>query len=71
MLHHVLPLNAPKAFYLTITVRLLEPRHLAEDYPITTFFENKRFSSVYWKWTNKIQGSTRQLLKTLKPFELT
>ena len=30
-----------------ITVRLLEPGHLEEDYPITitTFFENKRFSS--------------------------
>ena len=28
-----------------ITVRLLEPGHLEEDYPITTVFENKRFST--------------------------
>ena len=30
-----------------ITVRLLEPGHLEEDYPITTVFENKRFST-FW-----------------------
>ena len=28
-----------------ITVRLLEQVHLEEDYPITTVFENKRFST--------------------------
>ena len=27
----------------TVTVPLLETGHLEEDYPITTFFENKRF----------------------------
>ena len=27
------------------TVQLLELGHFGEDYPITTFFENKRFSS--------------------------
>ena len=26
-----------------VTVQLLELGHLGEDYPITTFFENKRF----------------------------
>ena len=30
-----------------ITVWLLEPGHLEEEYPITTFFENKRFSSIF------------------------
>ena len=29
------------------TVRLLEPGHLEEDYPITTFFKNKRFLSFF------------------------
>ena len=32
------------------TVQLLELGHFEEDYPITTFFENKRFSS-FCKWT--------------------
>ena len=27
------------------TVQLLEPEHMKEDYPITMFFENKRFST--------------------------
>ena len=31
----------------TITVRLQEPGHLEEDYEITTFFENKGFSSFF------------------------
>ena len=31
----------------TFTIRLLEPWHLEEDYPITTFFESKRFSSFF------------------------
>ena len=47
MLHHLLLLNVAEAFYLTVTVRLLEPGYFAEDYPITTFFENKRFSSFF------------------------
>jgi len=36
-------------FYVVviITVRLLEPGHLEEDYPITTVFENKRFSTFF------------------------
>ena len=29
---------------ISVTVRLLEPGHLEEDYPITMFFANKRFS---------------------------
>ena len=40
--------------------------HLEEDYPMTMFSENNRFSI-----TDKIQGSTMQTLKTLKQFELT
>ena len=31
-----------------ISVRLLEPGYLDEDYPITTVFENERFSSVFF-----------------------
>ena len=27
--------------FILLTVRLLESGHLEEDYPITTFFENK------------------------------
>ena len=34
-------------FDRSISVRLLEPGHLEEDYPITTFFENKRFSRFF------------------------
>ena len=30
---------------ILFTVRLVEPGHLEEDYPFTTVFENKRFSS--------------------------
>ena len=36
-------------FARSISVRLLEPGHLEEDYPITTFFENKRFSRFFPK----------------------
>ena len=32
-------------FFLWLMVQLLEPGHLEKDYPITTVFENKRFSS--------------------------
>ena len=35
-------------------MRLLEPGHLDEDYPIKTVFENKRFSSIFCKRTNNI-----------------
>ena len=34
-------------------MRLLEPRHLEEDYPITTFFETKD-SQGFCKRTNNI-----------------
>ena len=30
-----------------LTERLLEPGHVEEDYPITTFFENKGFSICF------------------------
>ena len=34
--------KAKMAFiFILLTVRLLESGHLEEDYPITTFFENK------------------------------
>ena len=33
--------------FILLTVRLLESGHLEEDYPITTLFENKRFSSFF------------------------
>ena len=58
---------------INLTVQLLKPGHSGEDFlsRLTTFFENKRFSSFFCKWTNKIQGSTIQPLKTLKLFELT
>ena len=36
-------------FARSISVRVLEPGHLKEDYPITTFFENKRFSRFFPK----------------------
>lgn len=49
----------------------LEPGHLTEDYPIAMFFEDKRFSSVFWKWNNKIQGLSMQMLKSFKGFEFT
>ena len=32
---------------ISFTMRLFEPGHLKEDYPITTLFENKRFSGVF------------------------
>ena len=34
-------------FARSISVRVLEPGHLKEDYPITTFFKNKRFSRFF------------------------
>ena len=46
-----------------LKVRLLELGHLKEDYPTIRFFFAKR--------TSKIQASAMQLLKTLKPFEIT
>ena len=57
-----------------ITVRLFEPGHLEEDYPITTFFLKAIDSQVLFVFANgpnNIQGSTIQPLKTLKPFERT
>ena len=48
-------ISVPSTFYASLlTVRLLEPGHLGEDYRITTFFGNKRFSSFFCKRTNKI-----------------
>ena len=38
------------------------------DCPIKTISENKRFLA---KWTNKVENSAMQPLKTLKPFDLT
>ena len=38
---------------LSLTVRQLEPRHLEEDYPITMFFENKRFSLFFFFFGNE------------------
>ena len=35
--------------YRKVTVRLLAPGHLEKNYPITSFFENKRFSSFFAK----------------------
>ena len=46
-------------------VGLLEPGHLGEDYPSQHFLKMKD-SQVFCKWTNKIQGSSVQPLKTLK-----
>jgi len=37
-----------------VTVRLLEPGHLDEDYPITTLFENEEFSSFFANRPTKI-----------------
>ena len=61
--------NFEVTFYSTC--ELLQLRHLADNYPITTFSENKRFSIFFCKQTSEIQGSSMQLLKTLKPFEPT
>ena len=59
------------AVQCSFKVQIIKPGHLDEDYPITTFFEHKRFSSSFCKRANKIQGSNMQLLKTLKHFEHT
>ena len=37
-----------------VTVQLLEPGHLEEDYPITTVFEKKKIFKFFWKRTNNI-----------------
>ena len=50
-----------------LTVLTLKPGHLEEDYPMTMFSENNRFSS----FLQTDQGSTMQTLNTLKQFELT
>ena len=51
--------------------QVLNLTHLEEIYPITMFFESKKFSFLKCKQANKTQGSTMQRLKILKPFELT
>ena len=52
-----------------------KPAPLEEDCPLTTFAENKRFSSfIFFYFANgpiKFKYSTVQTLKTIKPFELT
>ena len=56
----------------TVTVRLHEPRHLEEDYPITrVFFENKRFPSFFASGPIKFKAQLCKPVKILKPFELT
>ena len=45
--------------------------HLEENCPITTFSQNKRFSSVFADRLIKFKYSTMQPLKFLKPFKLT
>ena len=52
-------------------MRTLKPGHLGEDRPITTFSQNKRFSSVFADGPIKLKYPTMQPLKFLKPFELT
>lgn len=46
---YLLPKIVVTSQYDDITVRLLEPGHLEEDYPmtITAFLKNKRFSSFF------------------------
>ena len=53
-------------FVTVVTVRLLEPGHLDEDYPISTLFENKGFSSFFTNRPIKIdvQPCNRWKLKT-------
>ena len=48
-----------------IAVWTLKLGHMEEDCLITMFSENKRFSSFFFKQTNKIQGSTKQPLRTV------
>ena len=55
---------------VSLIMWLLEPKHLEKDYPITTFFENKRFSRFFWNGTNKIQGSTMQYTTSCLSFFL-
>ena len=45
--------------------------HLEENCPITTFSQNKRFSSVFADRPIKVKYSIMQPLKFLKPFKLT
>ena len=59
----------------TFTVRLLEPGDLKVEYPIITFFEKKKKQQFFFyangPKTFKVQLYKVQLLKTLKPFEIT
>ena len=55
--------------WITVTVRLLKPGPLVEDYPITTFFESKILNFFFL--ANGLIKLTMQLLRTLKPFEVT
>ena len=61
----------PQTVVFTVTVLLLEPRHLEQDYASQRFLKTKGSQSFLCKRTNKIQGSAMQPLKTLKVFEPT
>ena len=51
-------------------MRLLEPGHLEEDYPITTVFENKRFSSLFANGSIKLKVQLRNRWKLWTRFNL-
>ena len=40
--------HSAKIYFCTVTVRLLEPGHSGEDYPVKTFFEEKRIFRVFF-----------------------
>ena len=48
-----LPLVNVKSKKKKTKVRLLEPGYLEEDYTITTFFENKKFSRFFLQTNQK------------------
>ena len=52
--------HSAKIYFCTVTVRLLEPGHLEEYCPVTTFFEEKRFLIFFYKRTKfKVQPCNR------------
>ena len=55
---------------VSFIVRILKPRRLKEDRPVTTFSEKRKILNFFWKRTKIIQGSTVQRLKTFKPLNL-
>ena len=63
----IIPHFIRKPNSIIATVRLHEPRHLEEDYPITRFFFWKqKIPKFLCKRTNKIQGSTLQTGENIK-----